>query len=297
MQLRTYISNMDNSNYVFQPIIVHQQLKRRILSWSLSLILSIASFILGFPNVAIAQSTRYANALTQANVAQSTASTSLTEPPTGSALELFRNAYEHRYTWDEQFPGYSAEVSIRYEKALYHGLVRINPDLSVATTGINSEAVRQLVVNQLRMVATHRKRVPFEAIHGISTFDLEGTDDTGAVKIREVGDGMDSHYKVQNQKITQVNRVMGQVAVTVDTLGFIKPPEGYLAAHYKTSFYDAQTGEVLEQQDISDNYDKIGKYFLLGRRVIRSLEPGQSDQNRPPDTLIQFNDFQRLSQG
>lgn len=123
---------------------MHQQLKRRILSWSLSLILSIASFILGFPNVAIA--------LTQANVAQSTANTNLTEIPTGSDRELFRNAYEHRYTWDEQFPGYSAEVSIRYEKALYHGLVRINPDLSVATTGINSEAVRQLVVNQLRML-------------------------------------------------------------------------------------------------------------------------------------------------
>ena len=267
-------------------IALHQQLKRQILSWILILILAIASNIIGFPNVA--------HALTQASLSQSNSHPSSTETSTNSARDLFRNAYENRYTWDEQFPGYSAEVSIRYDKALYHGLVRINPDLSVATTGINSEAVRQLVVNQLRMVSIHRKRVPFEAIHGLSTFELEGTDDTGAVKIQEVGNEMDSHYKVQEQKITQVNRLIGQVAVTVNTLGFIKPPEGYLAAHYQTTFSDAQTGEVLQQQDVSDNYDKIGKYFLLARRVIRSSEPGQSEQDQPPDTLIQFNDFQPL---
>lgn len=275
---------------------LHRRLKRRILSLSLTLILTIASFTLGLPDVAIAQSVSTRVALTQANETLWNSNTSSTETSTGpKARELFRNAYENRYTWDEQFPGYSAEVSIRYDKALYHGVVRVNPDLSVATTGINSEDVRQLVVNQLQMVATHRKRISFESIHGLSTFVFEGTDDPGAVKIREVGDAMDSHYKVQNQKITQVNRVMGQAAVTVNTLGFIKSPEGYLAAHYQTTFRDAQTGEVLEQQDISDNYDKIGNYFLLTRRVIRSSEPGQSEQDRPPDTLIRFNDFQRLS--
>lgn len=258
-------------------MIVYRQHKRRILLGIISLFLSITSCI-GFPSVASALTSSYSSA----------------EISTGSAQELFRNAYESRYTWDEQFPGYSAEVSIRYEKAIDHGLVRVNPDLSVTATGIKSEDVRQIVVDQLRMMVTHRRRVPFETLHGKNTFELEGTEDNGAVKIREVGDQMDSRYQLQDQKITQVNRVMGQIAVTVDTLGFIKPAEGYLAAHYQTTFRDAKTGEVLELQEITDNYDKIGKYFLLSRRVLRSSEPGHSEQDRPPDTLIRFNDFQPL---
>lgn len=259
-------------------MIAYQQYKRRILCGILSLVLSITGCTLGL-----------------ANVAQALPFHNSTEISAGSAKELFRNAYESRYTWDKQFPGYSAEVSIRYEKALDHGLVRVNPDLSVTTTGIKSEDVRQMVVDQLRMMVTHRRRVPFETLHGKNTFELEGTEDNGVVKIREIGDQMDSRYKLQDQKITQVNRVMGPIAVTVDTLGFIKPAEGYLATHYQTTFRDAKTGEVLELQDISDNYDKIGKYFLLSRRVLRSSEPGQSEQDRPPDTLIRFNDFQPLS--
>lgn len=243
------------------------QLPKRRISVVLCLLL-VASFVLGFPGVV------------QADPA---------------ADELFRSAYESRYTWEEQFPGYSAEVSVRYEKGLYHGIVHVNPDFSITTTGIKSDIVRQLVVEQLQMMATHRRRVPFAAIHGRNTFELEGIGNTRVAEIREVGDKMDSHYKVQDQKITQVNRVMGQLAVTVDTLGFLKPPEGYLAAHYQTTFRDAKTGEVLELQDISDSYDKVGKYFLLSRRTIRSSEPGQSVQERAPDTIIQFNDFQPLS--
>ena len=260
----------------------YQPQQRCLLSGIICLVLSI-TLVLGCSNVAAAQ----------------TISPSLSNPDsaliaTGTAEELFRDAYESRYTWDEQFPGYSAEVSVRYEQGLHHGIVRVDPDLSVTSTGIKSEAVRQLVEDQLRMVVTHRRRVPFAQLHGNHRFEEEGKDDKGSVKIREVGDRLDSHYLLQNQKITQVNRLMGPLAVTVDTLGFIKPPEGYLAAHYQTTFRDAKSGEVLEILDISDNYDKIGEYFLLSRRVLRSSEPGQSAAQRAPDTLIRFNDFQPL---
>lgn len=264
-------------------IALYQQLKRQILFRILSFILAIAICMLGLTNVA--------NALT---VSQLPSNHQAIATATDFAGDIFRNAYESRYTWDEQFPGYSAEVSVRYGKGLYHGVVYVNPDLSVKTAGINNEEVRQLVENQLQMEVTHRRRVPFATRHGSSTFELEGNENTGAVKIREVGDGMDSHYRVQDGKIIQVNRTQGNVAVTVDTLGFIKPPEGYLAGHFQTTFRDPQTGEVLEVQEVSDNYDKIGKYFLLSRRVIRTDEPGRSQQERSPDILIRFNDFQSL---
>lgn len=228
--------------------------------------------------------------------AQQRESIGIPEIATASALELFRNAYENRYTWDQQFPGYSAEVSVRYDRELYHGLVQVNPDLSVAVKSINDKTVQQLVTGQLQMEVTHRRQVPFETIHGQRTFELEGTDAAGAAQIREVGDEMKSYYKVQNQKITQVNRVMGDVAVTVDTLGFETPPEGYMAAHYQSIFRNPQTGEVLEKDDVRDFHEKIGKYYLLTNRAIRSVEQGDLAQDRGDDTLIRFNDIQPLAQ-
>lgn len=84
-------------------IVLYKRLKRRILNWGLSFILTVASNTMEFPNVAY---------VTQSKVAQSIEKTSLTEISTGSAHDLFCNAYENRYTWDEQFPACPAEVSV-----------------------------------------------------------------------------------------------------------------------------------------------------------------------------------------
>lgn len=260
-------------------VMMLQRLKRQILPWSLGLILILSS-LLGISGITYAQPAM---------------SISTSELAAASALELFRTAYDNRYTWDEQFPGYSAEVSVRYNQGLYHGLVRVKPDLSVAVANIDNDSVRQLVANQLQMEVTHRKRVPFETVHSQHTFKLEKTDSTGAAQIREVGDEAKSFYKVQNQKITQVNRVLGDVAVTVNTLGFETPPEGYLAAHYQSIFRNPQTGDLLEKNDIRDFHEKVGKYYLLTNRAVRSVDQeGDLDQDHGVDTLIRFNDIQPL---
>lgn len=76
-----------------------QGLKHRILAWSLSFILAIsltvcfaiASLTLGLPKVAYAQSTQ---------------KTGSTETTAVAASDAFRESYENRYTWDEQFSGY-----------------------------------------------------------------------------------------------------------------------------------------------------------------------------------------------
>ncbi len=259
-------------------MVMRQQLKRRILTWGLSVILALASFTLGLPNVAHAQST------------QKTGSTQIA---TLSASDAFHEAYKSRYTWDEQFPGYSAEVSINYQGKLNQGIVRVKPDLSVDVININ-EDVRELIENQLRMEVIHRRRVPFEKLHGDKSFELEGTDESGALKIREVGDNMDSHYIVQDKVITQVNRKFGDVAVTVDTLGTAKNPEGYLVTHFQTTFRDAKTGEILEKQEVRDAHEKIGKYYILTYRTIRSTKEDNSEEKLAADTLIRFNNIQLL---
>lgn len=74
--------------------------------------------------------------------------TTTSSAPSISALELFRKAYENRYTWSPQFPGYTATVELKQGKENYRGRIRLNPDMSVEVIGIDNKDARQSVENQ-----------------------------------------------------------------------------------------------------------------------------------------------------
>lgn len=260
-------------------IALDQQLRRQLVSLSLSLILATASNIMGFSNVAYA--------VTQSD-SQLLSSTSSTDNSAGSARDIFRAAYENRYTWNQQFPGYSALVELRQGNEDYKGYIRINSDLSVEVTGIDKEDARQTVENQLRMIIIHRRRVSFEVAHKNHTYQFGATDKTGAVEIFEKGDTT-AHYKVFHQQLTQVNRILGQTAVTVNLLDSLVTKEGYLATHYRTIFRQPQNAQVLGEQESEDTYKKVGSYYLLKHQVIRDFEQGQQTT-----TEINFTDIQLL---
>ncbi len=223
------------------------------------------------------------------------ASTSPAES-TIAAVELFENAYQNRYTWDRDFPGYMAEVSVNTNEQLYHGIVRVNPDASVLVMNVEDEGVSQLIRDRLKFEVIHRQPVPFDVLHGSNQFEIVGKDEDGNIEIREIGKDKESRYKVREGTITQVNRDLDEMAVTVDTVGTTDTPEGYLVSHYKATFRDADTGEILERRDVRNFYEKIGKYYLLTNQQIRTTRQPDKDPEakKVPDTMIRFNDVQPI---
>ncbi|MBW4637858.1 MAG: DUF3386 domain-containing protein [Gloeocapsa sp. UFS-A4-WI-NPMV-4B04] len=207
-----------------------------------------------------------------------------------SAHNLFRAAYQNRYTWDSQFPGYTATVEIRQGEDKYQGRIRLNPDLSVEVTGIDDQNARQAVENQLAMIAIHRRQVPFEVAHKNSTFKLGATDKIGAVKIFQQAENTKANFKVLRQQILQVNRNLGPHSVTVDTLDTELTPEGYLATHYRTVFRNPQLKEVVGEMESKDTYKKIGGYYVLTRQIIN-----MSEQGKRSTIELNFSDITPLS--
>jgi hypothetical protein len=190
-----------------------------------------------------------------------------------SARELFRAAYENRYTWDENFPGYSADVEIKQGDEVYRGKVRINSDLSVDVTGIEDEKVQESVYNQMRDIVTHRKRSSFEKAHGKNEFSLGEQDSTGAVEILVKGDAMGSNYKVRGTEICQVSRVMGPMAFTINTNESLDTGEGYVSTGYNAIFRKAKTGELTAKREFEETYEKIGNYYVMTRQAVHAIEP------------------------
>lgn len=191
-----------------------------------------------------------------------------------TARDIFRAAYENRYTWDGNFPGYTADLQLRQDDTVYTGKIRVNPDLSVEVTGIDNEQIRESVYNQMQDIITHRKRTSFEQAHGKNVFKLGETEPAGAIAILVEGDAMGSHYKVRGREISQVNRIMGPIGFTINTEETWQTEAGYLPLKYNAIFRNPKTGELKGKRDFQETYEKFGGYYLPTSQIIAEIGAG-----------------------
>lgn len=206
-----------------------------------------------------------------------------------SARDAFQAAYENRYTWDENFPGFTADVTLIQGHETHTGKVCVKADFTVEVTEIDDEQVQESVYTQLRDVITHRKRSSFEKSHSKHEFSFGeiGTDGTREILVK--GDAMGSNYKVRGKEICQVSRVMGRMAFTINTKSSLDTGSGYLSAAYSAVFRNPETQELLNKIDFQDTYEKVGNYYIMAKQVVDSLEKGQ-----PVNTEFHFSNIQLL---
>ncbi|AFY71729.1 hypothetical protein Pse7367_3493 [Thalassoporum mexicanum PCC 7367] len=224
------------------------------------------------------------------------------------ARDLFQAAYENRYTWDANFPGMTADVSARVNDETRTGKVRIDSDLTVEVTmdepklttrttktpdgsekTVEVDEGHEWLTNQLRDVVTHRRRKSFEEAHGKSSFSFGESDDTGAVEILVSGDSMGSNYKIRDNQISLVSRVMGRIAFVINHLAKLDTGEGYISSAYNAVFRNPQTDEVVRQTKFEDSYEKFGNYYLMTKQVVHANEKGKQDEYE-----IEFSNIQLM---
>ncbi|MEB3215514.1 MAG: DUF3386 domain-containing protein [Nostocales cyanobacterium 94392] len=201
-----------------------------------------------------------------------------------TAQELFQTAYENRYTWDENFPGYSANVQLIQGEETYTGKILVNRDLSVEVSGIPDIQVQEGIYIQLRNVVTHCKPAPFHEFHQKHEFIQGSTDDTQAVVIVVKGESLDSTYKIREKEICQVTRIKGNTAFVIDTHENFDTGEGYIANRYDAIFRDVETNEIQSILKFEDTYEKIGNYYLMTKQIVQDSQDGK-------DTITEFSYF------
>lgn len=207
-----------------------------------------------------------------------------------SAQELFRAAYENRYTWDKNFPGYTADITYKQDDQVFTGKIQVSPNLKAEVFDVEDEQAKQAINNQAWEIAVHRVRRTFEETHGANTFSYGDTDETGAVEIIVGGKATGDKYKVRNNIVSLVHRHIHNVVVTINTFSVHDTGEGYLSHTYDSVYHDPQTGEQKGgRSEFDDQYEKVGNYFIMNRRFIST-----DTKNQPSTQEFIFSNIQLL---
>lgn len=209
-------------------------------------------------------------------------------------LALLKAAEQHRYTWDEAFPGYRAEVSVNYDGELDQGIVKVYPDYQLDLINIDRPEVETFIRNRLDRELSDRRPVPFNLRHNRDK--LERLDGEGDRQIyRETVMGGIVEYVVREETIERIQRSQHDRTLSFNLLATAETPEGYLPIEFTNTLTDDRTGEVLQQEDARNFYEKIGKYYLLTYQALRYDKEGDPVEKPAPQRLLRFNDIQPLS--
>ncbi|MBD1844250.1 DUF3386 domain-containing protein [Cyanobacteria bacterium FACHB-63] len=185
------------------------------------------------------------------------------------ARALFQAAYENRYTWDENFPGYTADVTYREDDKTYQAKCRINADFTFDVTDIEEGEGKKAIHGQVWEIAVHRVRRAFEEAHGKNIFTLGATDPDGGVEILVSGKSEGDRYKVRNNEVSLVHRHIHGVVVTINTFSSHYTGNGYLSHRYDSIYSDPKTGAVKgARSEFEDLYEEISGYYILTSRTI-----------------------------
>ena len=201
-----------------------------------------------------------------------------------------RSAYENNYTWNNSFPSYTADVTYKNSDQTVRGKVQINANLKSEVFDIKDEEAKKVIANQLWEIAIHRIHRKFEDTHGKNTFTLGETDETGAVEILVGGKSTGNKYKLRNGEICLIHRHIGNLVITINTFSSYDTGEGSFPHRYDSVYHDPKTGEQKgSKNEFEDEYEKVGDYFILNRRIIKSETVNLSSTQE-----IIFSDIQLL---
>jgi len=198
---------------------------------------------------------------------------------------LFQTAHESRYTWDENFPGYAADVQLLQEGEVYTGKIQIDRNLNVEITGVANPQIEAGIDIQLQEIVTRCQRSNFQTAYGQHEFSLGETAETDAVTVFVKSETTDSCYNIHNQKIYQEIRVIGRMALEINSGEFLDTDSGYLPSAYHVVFRNSQTSDVNSILKFTDTYQKFGDYYILTKQVVAEYENGKIET---PQSITEF---------
>ena len=194
--------------------------------------------------------------------------------------EIFRKAYENRYTWKSDFNGYQGKCTFINKNNIHEGKFLLGKDFKPNIQKIDDENIVKSIASQLFEVSIHRVRRDFHSIHSENNFNLIKSSDNG-IEMKVSGKNDGDKYRVKDQGINMVYRKIHGIIIEIFVEAFLDTGDGLLSKKYTSQQIDQNTlkpkSQKLEYEDefinMSTNDD-----WILNARTIKYLNENQEEE-------------------
>ena len=204
--------------------------------------------------------------------------------------ELFKKAYEKRYTWSHNFCGYKGKCIFSVNSDTYKGDFVLGKDFKPEIDNIDDQKIVKSISSQLFEVSIHRVKREFKEIHSKNNFNLIKDSDSG-IEMIVSGKSEGDKYRVKNNFINMVYRKIHGIIVEIFVQEFFDTGNGLLSKKYTSQQIDPNTLKANSLKlEYEDSFINIGSQdiWLLNSRSIRYLNKNQEEE-------IQKFNFEDLS--
>ena len=206
--------------------------------------------------------------------------------------EIFKEAYNNRYTWPKTFNGYSGKcIFVENEKSI-EGEFILDSNFKPKIINISDKNIVKGISSQLFEVAIHRVKREFTEVHKNNNFKFLGESEKG-MKIEVLGKNQGDKYIVKDKKINMVFRKIHGVIIEIFVQEFIETGNGYLSKKYSSQQLDIETltpkSKILEYED---NFVDLGinNIWVLESRIIKFLD----DNNKANEIKYIFKELSSI---
>jgi hypothetical protein len=196
--------------------------------------------------------------------------------------EIFRKAYENRYTWKKEFNGYKGKCIFLINNNIHEGEFLLTKDFKPDIQKIEDEKVVKSIASQLFEVCIHRVKREFKNVHSENNFNLLKNSESG-IEMSISGKNQGDKYRVKNNCINMVYRKIHGTIIEIFVEEFLDTGIGTLSKKYSSQQIDPNTLEVKTQKfEYLDEFVNIGNEdcWILNSRKIKYLNQNKEEETQ-----------------
>ena len=199
--------------------------------------------------------------------------------PKFNCKEIFKEAYNKRYTWPKNFNGYSGKcIFIENEKSI-EGEFTLDSNFKPIIINISDNNAVKRISSQLFEVAIHRVKREFSEVHKNNNFGFMDESEKGLL-MQVFGKNEGDKYRVKENKINMVFRKIHGVIIEIFVHEFIDTGHGFLSKKYSSQQLNIENLiPISKKLEYEDNFINLGinNIWVLQSRRIKFFEDNDKE--------------------
>jgi hypothetical protein len=194
-----------------------------------------------------------------------------------NARELLQRAFETTARWRADFAGFTASLVGNDDGVEYAGTLHVVPPRTVEVT-LPEAGLQEWAQQQLASMVGHRGYRSFDQSDGKYVLMLGPEDAHPLGRLVNIyGDGMNSRYRVRDERIYQIHRATDRFKFTINIEDTMATSTGkVLTTRFTVYYFAPSTGQLTQVESFADAYTEVHGVVLPQSRRVTYAENGET---------------------